>query len=113
MRAAPEPDPPIAPTQISGTAPAPVAAPSRAAATPGAARTPDPAHPAAPQTGGLSPREVEVLRYLAAGLTYPGIAERLIISVNTVRHHVKAMYGKLGVSSRAEALARAREMQLL
>jgi LuxR family maltose regulon positive regulatory protein len=63
--------------------------------------------------GLLSERELEVLRYLAAGLTYPGIAERLIISVNTVRHHVKGMYSKLGVSSRAEALARAREMQLL
>ena len=63
--------------------------------------------------GLLSERELEVLRCLAAGLTYPGIAERLIISVNTVRHHVKAMYSKLGVSSRAEALARAREMQLL
>jgi len=63
--------------------------------------------------GLLSERELEVLRCLAAGLTYPGIAERLIISVNTVRHHVKGMYSKLGVSSRAEALARARDMQLL
>lgn len=54
-----------------------------------------------------------MLRCLAAGLTYPGIAERLIISVNTVRYHVKAMYSKLGVASRAEALARARDMQLL
>ena len=63
--------------------------------------------------GVLSERELDVLRCLAAGLTYPGIAERLIISVNTVRHHVKALYSKLGVSSRAEALARARELQLL
>ena len=60
-----------------------------------------------------SARELEVLRYLAAGLTYPGIAQRLIISGNTVRHHIQAMYGKLGVSSRVDALARARELQLL
>ena len=63
--------------------------------------------------GLLSERELEVLRCLATGLTYPGMAERLIISVNTVRYHVKAMYSKLGVASRAEALARARDMQLL
>jgi LuxR family maltose regulon positive regulatory protein len=61
----------------------------------------------------LSERELEVLRCLAAGLTYPGIAERLIISVNTVRYHVKEIYGKLSVSSRAEALAEARAKQLL
>ena len=63
--------------------------------------------------GLLSERELEVLRCLAAGLTCPGIAERVIISVKTVRHHVKGMYSKLGVSSRAVALAPAREMQLL
>lgn len=50
-----------------------------------------------------SARELEVLRYLAAGLTYPGIAKWLIISVNTVPHRVKGMYSKLDVSSRAEA----------
>ena len=61
----------------------------------------------------LSEREREVLRCLAAGLTYPAIAERLIISVNTVRYHVKGIYGRLGVSSRAEAIARARETRLL
>jgi LuxR family maltose regulon positive regulatory protein len=61
----------------------------------------------------LSEREREVLRCLADGLTYPAIAERLIISVNTVRYHVKGIYGRLGVSSRAEAIARARETRLL
>ena len=61
----------------------------------------------------LSERELEVLRCLAAGLTYPSIAERLIISVNTVRYHVKEIYGRLGVSSRAEAIAQAREQKLL
>jgi LuxR family maltose regulon positive regulatory protein len=61
----------------------------------------------------LSKREVEVLRCLAAGLTYNDIAEQLIICVNTVRYHVKGLYGKLGVSSRADAIASAREMNLL
>lgn len=58
----------------------------------------------------LSPREVEVLGLMREGLTYADIAERLIISVNTVRYHVKGLYGKLAVSSRAEAIARAREL---
>ena len=61
----------------------------------------------------LSEREVEVLTLMAEGLTYHDIAERLFISVNTVRYHVKGLYGKLGVSSRAEAIARARDLNLI
>lgn len=61
----------------------------------------------------LSEREVEVLQLLAEGLTYKDIAERLVISVNTVRYHIKGLYGKLGVSSRADAIAKAQALGLL
>ena len=42
-----------------------------------------------------------------------GIADRLVVSVNTVRFHVKEIYGKLGVNRQAQAVARARELGLL
>jgi LuxR family maltose regulon positive regulatory protein len=58
----------------------------------------------------LSERELEVLRLLAEGLTYAEIAERLVVSLNTVRFHVKEIYGKLGVNRQAQAVARAREV---
>ncbi len=61
----------------------------------------------------LSEREMEVLRLLAEGLTYAEAAERLVVSVNTVRFHVKELYGKLGVNRQAQAVARARELKLL
>ncbi len=61
----------------------------------------------------LSEREREVLHLLAAGLTYAEIAGRLLISVNTVRFHVKSLYGKLGVNRQAQAVERAREAGLI
>jgi LuxR family maltose regulon positive regulatory protein len=61
----------------------------------------------------LSERELQVLRLLATDLTVPEIAEQLVISVSTVRSHVKSIYGKLGVHSRYEAVARATELKLL
>lgn len=61
----------------------------------------------------LSERELEVLRYLASRLDSSEIAAALYLSVNTVRTHVKAIYRKLAVSSRADAVARARELRLL
>jgi LuxR family maltose regulon positive regulatory protein len=60
----------------------------------------------------LTEREIEVLRRMADGLTYEAIAQRLFVSVNTVRYHVKGLYGKLGAGSRAEAIARGRELHL-
>jgi HD-GYP domain-containing protein (c-di-GMP phosphodiesterase class II) len=58
-------------------------------------------HPQLP--AGLTPREVEVLRLMALGLSHSEIAERLVISRRTARHHVEHIYTKIGVSSRALA----------
>ncbi|HEY0416276.1 MAG TPA: HD domain-containing phosphohydrolase [Gaiellaceae bacterium] len=53
--------------------------------------------------GGLTRREVEVLRLAARGLTTRDIAERLTISPKTADHHIQHIYGKIGVSTRAAA----------
>jgi LuxR family maltose regulon positive regulatory protein len=56
----------------------------------------------------LSEREIEVLQLIAEGLTNQEIASRLFISLNTVKGHTRNIYGKLGVHSRTQAVARAR-----
>jgi LuxR family maltose regulon positive regulatory protein len=61
----------------------------------------------------LTEREIEVLRLYIAGLTNAAIARRLFVSQNTVKWYAKNIYRKLDVHSRAEALARAYEMDLL
>ena len=68
---------------------------------------------AARETLGLSPRELEVLRLLAAGETNKAIATALVLSERTVDRHVSNIYAKLGVSSRAAATARAYEQHLV
>ena len=68
---------------------------------------------AAPLPGGLSAREVEVLRLLAAGHTNRAIAETLTISERTVDRHVSNIYTKLDVSTRAAATAFAYEHGLV
>jgi LuxR family maltose regulon positive regulatory protein len=60
-----------------------------------------------------SARELEVLRWIAAGLSNQEIADRLVISVRTVKKHIENCYEKLGVNSRTQAIARARELALL
>ena len=54
----------------------------------------------------LSPREREVLDRLAEGIAYKEIAEVLTLSIDTVRMHIKGIYGKLHVHSRGEAVAK-------
>jgi LuxR family maltose regulon positive regulatory protein len=61
----------------------------------------------------LSPRELEVLRYLGAGLTAEEIAAKSFVAPSTVRSHIKSIYGKLGVHRRVEAIRRAGELSLL
>jgi LuxR family transcriptional regulator, maltose regulon positive regulatory protein len=57
----------------------------------------------------LTEREQEVLFYLSRELSYQGIADELFVSHDTVKTHVRNIYAKLGVSSRAAALAHARD----
>jgi LuxR family maltose regulon positive regulatory protein len=70
-------------------------------------------HPSSGLIEPLSEREMEILRLMAAGFNNQEIAERLVISLNTVKSHLKNIFGKLGVNSRMQAVARAREMGLL
>ena len=53
--------------------------------------------------GGLTSREIEVLRLLARGLSNKEIAEQLVISRKTAGSHVEHIYSKAGVSNRAQA----------
>jgi DNA-binding NarL/FixJ family response regulator len=63
--------------------------------------------------GGLTARQVEILRLVAAGMTNREIAEALIISDHTVRRHLQNIFAKLGVSSRAAATAFAYQHNLI
>jgi predicted ATPase/DNA-binding CsgD family transcriptional regulator len=69
--------------------------------------------PAPLVSASLTPRESEVLRLLAQGLTSAQIAERLVIGVVTVNFHVRSIYSKLGVTSRAAATRYALEHHLV
>ncbi len=62
---------------------------------------------------GLTGREVEVLRLIAAGKSNQAIAEELVISLSTVAHHVSSIFNKTGVSNRAEAATYAARNRLV
>jgi LuxR family transcriptional regulator, maltose regulon positive regulatory protein len=66
-----------------------------------------------PETEELTDRELDVLRYLPTMLRNQDIAAQMYVSVNTVKAHLRALYRKLGVTHRREAVDRAREMGLL
>jgi LuxR family maltose regulon positive regulatory protein len=68
---------------------------------------------AQPLTEPLSARELEVLRLLNTSLSSTEMADELVVSVNTVRTHIRSIYGKLAVHSRYEAVARAKELDLI
>ncbi len=61
----------------------------------------------------LSDREIEVLQFIAGGLTNQEIASRLYLSLNTVKVHTRNIYSKLGVNSRTKAVAQAQELGIL
>jgi ATP/maltotriose-dependent transcriptional regulator MalT len=61
----------------------------------------------------LTERELEVLRLLVAGLSNAAMARELVITVGTVKSHINHIYGKLGVQSRPQAIARAHTLHLL
>jgi HD-GYP domain-containing protein (c-di-GMP phosphodiesterase class II) len=71
------------------------------------------ATPRTPAPGGLSRREVEVLRLAAKGLTTREIADRLFISPKTADHHIQHVYTKINVSTRAAAALWAMEHELV
>lgn len=88
----------------------------------GARELPQPSLPSANDSGGrvtkppsedLSERELEVLTLLASGRTNSEIASDLFVAVGTVKSHVNNIYNKLEVRNRAEAVTRARELELL
>jgi DNA-binding CsgD family transcriptional regulator len=54
----------------------------------------------------LTPRQLEILRLVAQGLTNSAIAERLVVTESTVKWHVKQILAKTGSTNRAEAVAR-------
>lgn len=74
---------------------------------------PDPERSGRAPAPDLTPREREVLALLAEGLSDKQIARRLGVAPATVKRHNANLYGKLEVSSRTQALARARELALL
>jgi DNA-binding CsgD family transcriptional regulator len=61
----------------------------------------------------LSQRELEILYLIAAGLSNQEIAQALVVGAGTIKWHINNIYGKLGVHSRTQAVARARDLRLL
>jgi two-component system nitrate/nitrite response regulator NarL len=68
---------------------------------------------AAPPAEALTPREREVLQLLSQGLSNKQIAQALRISEHTVKFHVNAILGKLGVQGRTEAVVQAARLGLI
>jgi PAS domain S-box-containing protein len=71
--------------------------------------------PPRPETSSvdLTPRQLDVLRYVAAGHSTENIAKTLGISTETVRNHVRGLMGRLGVHTRLEAVIRGHELGLV
>jgi len=62
---------------------------------------------------GLTPQEVRLLKLLSEGYSYQGAAERLNISVNTVRDYIRSIYEKLHVHSKSEAVTKALRSRII
>jgi LuxR family maltose regulon positive regulatory protein len=61
----------------------------------------------------LTASEQRVLGYLASNLSAGEIGSELYLSINTIKVHIRHIYGKLGVHNRSEAVQRARELRLI
>ena len=61
----------------------------------------------------LSERELEILQLIAGGMSNKELANELVLTVGTVKWHLNNIYSKLGVRSRTQAVARARELGLV
>jgi LuxR family maltose regulon positive regulatory protein len=61
----------------------------------------------------LTPRELEILGLICQGYSNPEIAAELVVTVNTIKKHTSNIYGKLGVRSRTQAIARAQQLNLI
>lgn len=61
----------------------------------------------------LSQREIEVLSHIAGGLQNREIADRLVVSLNTVKTHINNIYSKLGITNRVQAVSRAKELGII
>ncbi|HRK52995.1 MAG TPA: LuxR C-terminal-related transcriptional regulator [Cyclobacteriaceae bacterium] len=62
---------------------------------------------------GISKRELEVLELMAQGLANQEIADKLFVSLNTVKTHSSNLFSKLGVSRRTQAIQKAKELNLI
>ena len=61
----------------------------------------------------LSERELEVIRYIATGVSNREIADQLVVELSTVKKHLTHIYGKLEVLNRAQAILRAQQLGLV
>jgi ATP/maltotriose-dependent transcriptional regulator MalT len=61
----------------------------------------------------MTQRELEILDLLASGASNRQIAKELVLALGTVKTHIHNVYGKLSVTNRVQAVARAKELRLL
>ena len=76
-------------------------------------RTPFMRNEAAVETLGITPRELEILELIAAGLSTREIAERVFVSENTVKTHSRRLFDKLGAKRRTQAVQLGKERGLI
>ena len=65
------------------------------------------------QATGITPRELQILEQMSAGLSNREIAERLFVSENTVKTHSSRLFDKLGARRRTQAVQRGKELRLI